>query len=105
MFMDAHEPVTLEEGDRYPLAPPMLALVAQQVEQRTRNAWVGSSILSGGTSFIPVWYNGITAVSKTVDGVRFPPPEPVTVRWPSGPRQLPAKQHNRGFESHPHFHS
>ena len=29
--------------------------------------------------------------------------EPITVRWPSGPRQLPAKQHNRGFESHPHF--
>jgi hypothetical protein len=22
VFMDAHEPVTLEEGDRYPLAPP-----------------------------------------------------------------------------------
>ena len=24
VFMDAHEPVTLEEGDRYPLAPPVL---------------------------------------------------------------------------------
>ena len=23
VFMDAHEPVTLEEGDRYPLAPPV----------------------------------------------------------------------------------
>ena len=22
VFMDAHEPVTLEEGDRYPLGPP-----------------------------------------------------------------------------------
>jgi hypothetical protein len=22
VFMDAHKPVTLEEGDRYPLAPP-----------------------------------------------------------------------------------
>lgn len=22
VFMDAHEPVTLEEGDRYPLRPP-----------------------------------------------------------------------------------
>ena len=25
VFMDAHEPVTLEEGDRYPLAPPDFA--------------------------------------------------------------------------------
>jgi hypothetical protein len=22
VFMDAHKPVTLEEGDRYPLGPP-----------------------------------------------------------------------------------
>ena len=29
VFMDAHQPVTLEEGDRYPLAPPSHALVAQ----------------------------------------------------------------------------
>jgi hypothetical protein len=25
VFMDAHEPVTLEEGDRYPLAPPLIS--------------------------------------------------------------------------------
>jgi hypothetical protein len=25
VFMDAHEPVTLEEGDRYPLGPPILS--------------------------------------------------------------------------------
>ena len=29
VFMDAHQPVTLEEGDRYPLVPPSHALVAQ----------------------------------------------------------------------------
>ena len=28
VFMDAHEPVTLEEGDRYPLAPPNIAPIA-----------------------------------------------------------------------------
>ncbi len=26
VFMDAHKPVTLEEGDRYPLRPPKPAL-------------------------------------------------------------------------------
>ena len=26
VFMDAHKPVTLEEGDRYPLGPPSLSL-------------------------------------------------------------------------------
>jgi hypothetical protein len=26
VFMDAHEPVTLEEGDRYPLGPPNMPL-------------------------------------------------------------------------------
>ena len=41
---------------------------------------------------------------KLFVGVRVPPGKPVIVRWPSGPRQLPAKQPNRGFESHPHFH-
>ena len=25
VFMDAHKPVTLEEGDRYPLGPPRIA--------------------------------------------------------------------------------
>jgi hypothetical protein len=24
VFMDAHQPVTLEEGDRYPLVPPKI---------------------------------------------------------------------------------
>jgi len=27
VFMDAHKPVTLEEGDRYPLGPPSLWVV------------------------------------------------------------------------------
>ena len=27
VFMDAHEPVTLEEGDRYPLGPPSFVSV------------------------------------------------------------------------------
>ena len=27
--MDAHEPVTLEEGDRYPLGPPYFPSLAQ----------------------------------------------------------------------------
>jgi len=31
VFMDAHEPVTLEEGDRYPLAPPDFAALADVV--------------------------------------------------------------------------
>lgn len=26
VFMDAHQPVTLEEGDRYPLVPPVMPL-------------------------------------------------------------------------------
>ena len=34
VFMDAHEPVTLEEGDRYPLAPPSL-----QIMDRTGIYW------------------------------------------------------------------
>ena len=25
VFMDAHKPVTLEEGDRYPLGPPVIS--------------------------------------------------------------------------------
>jgi hypothetical protein len=29
VFMDAHEPVTLEEGDRYPLAPPSFESVSK----------------------------------------------------------------------------
>jgi acyl CoA:acetate/3-ketoacid CoA transferase len=28
VFMDAHEPVTLEEGDRYPLGPPSICPVS-----------------------------------------------------------------------------
>jgi hypothetical protein len=28
VFMDAHQPVTLEEGDRYPLVPPDNAPIA-----------------------------------------------------------------------------
>ena len=36
--MDAHEPVTLEEGDRYPLAPPeRSALFADTVTRRMRS--------------------------------------------------------------------
>jgi hypothetical protein len=36
--MDAHEPVTLEEGDRYPLAPPeRSALLADTVTRRIRS--------------------------------------------------------------------
>jgi len=27
--MDAHKPVTLEEGDRYPLGPPRILLVTE----------------------------------------------------------------------------
>jgi hypothetical protein len=27
VFMDAHKPVTLEEGDRYPLGPPNIVNV------------------------------------------------------------------------------
>jgi hypothetical protein len=30
VFMDAHEPVTLEEGDRYPLGPPSFASVSKR---------------------------------------------------------------------------
>jgi len=27
VFMDAHKPVTLEEGDRYPLGPPSISKI------------------------------------------------------------------------------
>ena len=32
VFMDAHDTVTVEEGDRYPLRPPVLCLVNSAVE-------------------------------------------------------------------------
>ena len=64
---------------------------------------VGSIPTSGAMSFL----GGVMAAQRSPKpfvGVRVPPGKPDTVRWPSGPRQLPAKQPNRGFESHPHFH-
>jgi hypothetical protein len=30
VFMDAHKPVTLEEGDRYPLGPPSFESVSKR---------------------------------------------------------------------------
>jgi hypothetical protein len=29
VFMDAHQPVTLKEGDRYPLGPPSFVSVSK----------------------------------------------------------------------------
>jgi hypothetical protein len=30
VFMDAHQPVTLKEGDRYPLGPPSFVALARE---------------------------------------------------------------------------
>ena len=42
--MDAHEPVTLEEGDRYPLGPPSLFRDSTAVVQLAVNQLVVGSI-------------------------------------------------------------
>ena len=55
VFMDAHEPVTLEEGDRYPLAPPMISrftprwLMEMGTPNGFRNRAFASSSLAWGT--------------------------------------------------------
>ena len=51
MFMDAHQPVTLKEGDRYPLGPPSYAVIAPMVEQWTENSCVAGSSPAYGTKF------------------------------------------------------
>jgi hypothetical protein len=33
VFMDAHQPVTLKEGDRYPLGPPSFASVSKRMSR------------------------------------------------------------------------
>ena len=52
--MDAHKPVTLEEGDRYPLGPPILFPCSSAAEQLTVNQLVGGSIPPKGASFVSV---------------------------------------------------
>ena len=49
VFMDARQPVTLEEGDRYPLGPP-IDPYSSVVEQRLDKALVGGSIPPMGTN-------------------------------------------------------
>jgi hypothetical protein len=42
VFMDAHEPVTLEEGDRYPLAPPDLGSLQNARHAEMQNVKQGA---------------------------------------------------------------
>ena len=51
VFMDAHQPVTLKEGDRYPLGPPRMFPSSSEVEQLAVNQLVGGSIPSWGAKF------------------------------------------------------
>jgi hypothetical protein len=100
--MDAHQPVTLKEGDRYPLRPPIYNIAGRvrsplrshkpgaslvqiqhplpflfhsstAVVQLTVNQLVVGSIPAcGATNKISLWCNGSTAVSKTVSGGSSP---------------------------------
>ena len=49
VFMDAHEPVTLEEGDRYPLGPPI----------KGESSW-GRDSYNNGWNFINVYTQKFT---------------------------------------------
>ena len=71
--MDAHQLVTLEEGDRYPLVPPKIRPCSSVVELSPCKRGVGSSNLSGGTSF--AYRRGVIGnipVSKTGVGGSWP---------------------------------
>jgi hypothetical protein len=50
--MDAHQPVTLKEGDRYPLGPPSLFQSSTAAVQLTVNQLVGGSIPPSGAKFM-----------------------------------------------------
>ena len=47
VFMDAHEPVTLEEGDRYPLGPPSYVSVVLTAARQSPKLLVGVQIPPG----------------------------------------------------------
>ena len=49
--MDAHQPVTLEERDRYPLVPPVPFRDSTEVVQDTVNVLVVGSIPTLGANF------------------------------------------------------
>ena len=47
VFMDAHKPVTLEEGDRYPLGPPSYVSVVLTAARQSPKLLVGVQIPPG----------------------------------------------------------
>jgi hypothetical protein len=47
VFMDAHQPVTLKEGDRYPLRPPSYLRVDESVKSSLLVGQKGSKDLGG----------------------------------------------------------
>ena len=72
VFMDAHEPVTLEEGDRYPLGPPNLFRDSTAVVQLAVNQLVVGSIPTLGASNARFVYRSGHLPFTQVRGVRFP---------------------------------
>jgi hypothetical protein len=61
VFMDARMPVTHEEGDRYPLEPPVLFQCSTAVVQLTVNQLVVGSIPATGASFCQIYTYGSRA--------------------------------------------
>ena len=69
--MDARQPVTLEEGDRYPLGPPSFTALAQlDLEHCATNAGVGSSNLSGGAKRTQNYANKTQHIELQRTGIR-----------------------------------
>ena len=56
VFMDAHEPVTLEEGDRYPLGPPSYVSLVSTAARQSPKLLVKVRILGG----VPNFYSAVT---------------------------------------------
>ena len=73
VFMDAHKPVTLEEGDRYPLGPPSYVSVVLTAARQSPKLLVGVQIPPGTPNNLLGSSIGLGHCPFTAGrGVRFP---------------------------------
>ena len=77
--MDAHEPVTLEEGDRYPLGPPSYVSLVSTAARQSPKLLVGVRIPGGTPNNGAIVYRSGHKVFILGSGVRFPVALPNTV--------------------------
>jgi hypothetical protein len=70
--MDAHQPVTLKEGDRYPLGPPSICPISLMVEHLFCNQGMAVRFCHGAPSFYLPSVMAAYRSPKPLVGVRVP---------------------------------